>query len=147
MRIVLGGSAAALALGLMLGAAMQPNLAGDDRPAGPQTILGAGAARVASSEMSPTLASYPGGLPDYLLGTDAKAPALPPEDLRATAPEARTDLAARDETPAAPALTRASYDDPAPTHGPYPSTGGELPKRAPVGQAVDDSDVEPVVSG
>ena len=67
VQTVLGGAGVALAMGLMLGGAMRPDLASDDRPAGPQTILGTAATRaLGPMATAPTLASYSGGVPDYV---------------------------------------------------------------------------------
>jgi hypothetical protein len=64
-----------LAAGLTLGAAMRPDLAADDRPAGPQILEGWSGARSAGpfdDNADVSVANYHGKLPDYVLGTDAK---------------------------------------------------------------------------
>ncbi len=68
------GAVVALAAGLALGAAMRPDLAADDRPAGPQILEGWSSARGAGpfGDNTVSFASYHGKLPDYVLGTDAK---------------------------------------------------------------------------
>jgi hypothetical protein len=142
-RTVLGGAGMALAMGLLLGGAMRPNLAGDDRPAGPQTILGKSAERsIAQPSSIPTSSGYAGVIPDYVTGTDLKKSVAwrddpTPESLPAPRPDRR------DALPPAVVFTRAGDDEP-PVTARYPSLGGGLlPTHAPVGQAVDDVDEAP----
>jgi hypothetical protein len=60
-----------LTAGLLLGAAMKPDLTADDRPSGPQIVAD-------EADVPPTgpfddhvnYASYGGRMPDYVLGTD-----------------------------------------------------------------------------
>lgn len=147
MRIVVCGAGVALATGLMLGGALQPNLADDDRPVGPQTVVGDAAARsVGPMDSGPALASYAGAVPDYVLGTDWKRTMTSP-DVAAVAPTPEAPLAATEAPPSPVVRTRAAVEDlPAPAHGRYPSNGGDLPVRAPVGQAVDAADNAPAVA-
>jgi len=128
VRLELYGAAIAVASGLMLGGVMHPNLAGDDRPAGPQIIAGSAAARSAGSpDIGPTLANYGGRVPDYVTGTDAKrAMTWTPDRAEVSPPQPRyeqAEAAARDELPA---LSRAAYDaDPQPSRAhAYPSLNG-----------------------
>jgi hypothetical protein len=59
-----------LASGLLLGAALKPNLA-DDQFIGPQIFLGWSAARAAPpSGEAAEYATYSGRVPDYVYGTD-----------------------------------------------------------------------------
>ena len=127
VRLELYGAVVAVASGLMLGSFMHPNLAGDDRPAGPQIIAGSAAARSAGHlDLGATPANYGGRVPDYVTGTDAKrAMTWAPERAEVSPPQPQSEQAdaARDELPA---LSRAAYDaDPQPrrTHN-YPSLGG-----------------------
>ncbi len=139
VRLELYGAVVAVASGLMLGGVMHPNLAGDDRPAGPQIIAGSGAVRSAGSlDMGPTLANYGGRVPDYVTGTDAKrAMTWTPGPAEVSPPQPRyeeTD-AQRDELPA---LSRAAYEaDPQPRRAhDYPSLGGSA-----------DDDGAPTITG
>jgi hypothetical protein len=135
VRLELYGAVIAVASGLMLGGLMHPNLAGDDRPAGPQIIAGSAAVRSTGPlDMGPTLANYAGRVPDYVTGTDAKrAMTWTPDRAEVSPPQHQSDQAdaARDELPA---LSRAAYDaDPQPsrTHA-YPSLNdGEEGDSAP----------------
>jgi hypothetical protein len=95
------GAGVALAAGLALGAALKPNLAADDRPAGPQ-VLSESAPRPAGplvdDDPSMRLAQYSGVLPDYVLGTDWTRPSE--RAARSAAPPAPTARLAAE--PAAP---------------------------------------------
>jgi len=145
MRIAASGAGLALAMGLLLGGAMHPDLAGDDRPSGPQIILGKAAERSTGPfDPRPEMASYSGQVPDYVLGTDWKrATEWRPQPADVSPPMPR--LARADEPPPPPILARAVYKDepPPPRRHGYPTLGDELPRRAPVGQAVDDAYEEP----
>ncbi len=127
VRLELCGAVVAVAVGVMLGGAMHPNLAGDDRPAGPQIIAGSAAVRSAGPyEGGATLASYGGRTPDYVTGTDAKkALTWTPERAAASPPQSRDEQAqgAQDDLQT---LSRAAYDaDPQPSRAnDYPSLGG-----------------------
>lgn len=127
VRLEFYGAVIAVASGLMLGGVMHPNLAGDDRPAGPQIIAGSAAARSAGPlDMGPTAANYGGRVPDYVTGTDAKrAMTWTPDRAEVSPSQTRYDQAdaTRDELPA---LSRAAYDaDPQPTRAhAYPSLNG-----------------------
>ncbi|HEY0436709.1 MAG TPA: hypothetical protein VGC92_08720 [Phenylobacterium sp.] len=80
---------------------MQPNLAEDGRPTGPQIILGKAALRSTGPfDPGPELARYAGKVPDYVLGTDwARATTLQAQPA-AVSPPARSPslLAVRDES-------------------------------------------------
>jgi hypothetical protein len=147
LRTALGGAGLALAMGLVLGGAMRPNLAGEDRPAGPQTILGQAATRP-TGPLNPSVSAYPGRTPDYVMGTDWKRNTEWPDREPVQEPPLRR--IARDNAPpppefGPPAFARTDFNElspPAP-RGRYPSLGGEgLPTHAPVGQAIDDADEE-----
>jgi hypothetical protein len=72
----------ALTAGLLLGAAMRPELAVGDGPAGPQMLAGASGARASERpDEGLAYASYAAGVPDYVIGTDWRRPmaAAPPE--------------------------------------------------------------------
>jgi hypothetical protein len=78
------GAGVALLAGLLTGAAMQPVLAVDDGPAGPQIIAALHGARTADpfTDATPAFAGYSDRIPDYVLGTDwarlTSVPAEPP---------------------------------------------------------------------
>jgi hypothetical protein len=132
-------------MGLMLGGAMRPNLAGDDRPAGPQIIRGQAASRSTGPfDAGPNVAGRAGQIPDYVLGTDWRKAASLPEAPPAASPPANR-LVSGDDPPPPMTSTAAGYGEPLspPPHARYPSTGGDAPPRAPVGQAVDDADEAP----
>ncbi|HEY2356476.1 MAG TPA: hypothetical protein VGH86_03435 [Phenylobacterium sp.] len=57
---------------MLLGGAMQPNLAGDGRPAGPQMLSTSGGARAVAPFAGAATPVSTGPLPDYVTGTDAK---------------------------------------------------------------------------
>jgi hypothetical protein len=94
----------ALAGGLLLGAALKPDLASEERPIGPQIFIGWSAARATPppAEAEPEAAAYSGPVPDYVYGTDLKRPiemveaaalraSLPPPQADAGAPSAEPD--------------------------------------------------------
>jgi hypothetical protein len=89
VKMLCAGAVVALAAGLLAGAAMKPDLAGDDQPAGPQSLADPGPRAAAPLDDPVTYASYParyGRTPDYVQGTDWKkmtAPAAEPSRDRA----------------------------------------------------------------
>jgi hypothetical protein len=128
LKIFLPGAGLALAAGMLLGGAMQPQLYDGDRPAGPQMIADfAGVRSTGPFDPGTTFAAYHGQAPDYVLGTDwKKTMAWPDERVPVSAPSRET--AADDAAPAEEpeTLTRVAYAEPpalAPIHA-YPSLGG-----------------------
>ena len=127
MRVELAGVGVAIAVGMMLGGALHPNLSGDDRPLGPQMLLGAGATRSAGlGDPGLAMASYHGALPAYVVGTDASKPFATPLPRDA----AEINPAVHDEARRPVAWTRVAYGDPDPPEHDYPSLAGERPDRA-----------------
>jgi len=126
VRLELYGAVIAVASGLLLGGAMRPNLAGDDRPVGPQIIAGsAGVRSMGPLDTGPTLANYNGRVPDYVIGTDAKRAMTWTPGRAVSSPQPQYDKADAEQDDL-PALSRAAYDDdpqPRRTHD-YPSLGG-----------------------
>src|SRR5436190_11050483 len=92
-RIAASGAGVALAMGLLLGGLMHPDLALDDRPIGPQIILGKAAMRSTGPfDPRPEMAVYQGQVPDYVLGTDLKRAAdWRPPPAAVTSPLPRDD--------------------------------------------------------
>ena len=127
MRVELAGVGVAIAVGMMLGGALHPNLAGDDRPLGPQMLLGAGATRSAGlGDPGLAMASYHGALPTYVVGTDASKPFAVSQSH-----DAAEIIPIEQSQPERPvALTRVAYGDPDPPDHDYPSLTGERPHRA-----------------
>ena len=123
MRALVSGAAIAAVAGLLMGMAAKPDLASDDRPAGPQMLSTSGGVRAAGpfADDSTTFASYAGKLPDYVLGTDAtKAMNVFPT---AYVPPPMK-VAVRDDPPPELPLTHVAYDDtPAPAPS-FPSMEG-----------------------
>ena len=121
--MLLSGAALAAVLGIMLGGAMQPQLALGDRPMGPQMFATGGGHRSTGpfdSDASYTSAGVE--LPSYVVGTDyakaayAEAPPIA---------QPRRQVARNDATAEEPvAMTRAAYDAPAPIEVVYPSVAG-----------------------
>lgn len=148
MKALVSGAAVALASGLLMGAALKPDLAYDGRPAGPQILAGFGGERSTGPfDDGPTLASYSGKLPDYVLGTDFKraTTVFPTAEAPPPVKEVK-DTVADDDTPDI-SLTRASYDDEASEDAPpqpsYPSIDGGAP--AAHAQAADIEPDDPAV--
>ena len=128
LKIFLPGAGLALAAGMLLGGAMQPQLYDGDRPAGPQIVAGWETGRSTGPfDPGTTFAAYHGQMPDYVLGTDWKKTMAWPEERAAVSPPSQDvshDDPSPDEEPAT--LTRVAYVDPpapAPIHA-YPSLGG-----------------------
>jgi hypothetical protein len=140
LKIFLPGAGLALATGMLLGGAMQPQLYDGDRPAGPQIIADfAGERSTGPFDPGTTFAAYHGQTPDYVMGTDWKKALAAPDARVAVTPLPReaSDDAAPAEEPVA--LTRVAYVDPpapAPLHA-YPSLGGAAPSV----HAATDADV------
>jgi hypothetical protein len=105
----------ALTAGLLMGAAMRPDLIGDDRPAGPQMFEPAARATGPFAEDDApvaTYAAYRGKTPDYVIGTDWTKPVK----VAVAAPQ----------TPSAPAAEEPDY---------YERPALDVPERA---SAADD---------
>lgn len=128
LKIFLPGAGLALAAGILLGGAMQPELYDGDRPSGPQMIADfAGERSTGPFDPGTTFAAYHGRIPDYVLGTDwKKTMAWPDERAAVSPPSSREDAAETDATPADEpvVLTRTAYDSPTPLPHAYPSLSG-----------------------
>ena len=124
LKTLVQGVAGVAACGLLMGAAMQPNL--DGHPVeGPQIQLPGGGARGDGPVADPTVAAYPGQPPEYVIGTDWTRP-RPVRYAAAEPPADDTDIVvlAADDDPPAPVATRAAWRDE--QRGPvvYPSQTG-----------------------
>jgi len=148
----------ALAAGLLMGAAMKPDLEADNRPAGPQVIAEGPAAGSTGpfDDRTQAYAAYRGEIPDYVLGTDWK------RQLDAPLPVAYADAGsavdyyesplAEEERPVAETgtATPAVYPAPPEPHGGYPSLNGAAAysddsraEKTPVVRAVEVADDAP----
>ncbi|MGZ3377650.1 MAG: hypothetical protein ACXU8S_13735 [Phenylobacterium sp.] len=139
LKVFLPGAGLALAAGILLGGAMQPQLYDGDRPGGPQMVADfAGERSTGPFDPGTTFAAYHGNVPDYVLGTDwKKSMAWPPEERAAVSAAAvsRDDPApTQDQTPV---LTRTAYVEPAAPPHVYPSLSGAGPSV----HAATDADV------
>ena len=129
VKAIYAGAGVAAAAGLLMGAAMKPDLGLDDRPAGPQTVAAdAGRSSGPFDDGGFSYAAYGGKVPDYVLGTDFKAaqslgPTEPAAPQPASPPEAQED----DVPPVT--LTRADYGDEARPPVSYPSIDGGAAER------------------
>lgn len=109
LRMLYRGSAVAGAFGLLLGAAVKPDLREGAGPEGPQMLAGVSDARLAPEAYAAEPVFRPGPVPDYVIGTDWLRPPVydaPP----AYEPPAYADYAA--EAYAAPPTVE--YARPAP---------------------------------
>lgn len=144
MKALVSGAAVALASGLLMGSALRPDFSDLDRPAGPQIVTGFDGVRATGPfDDGPTLASFHGKLPDYVLGTDFKTAttvyptAEAPPPAKATDDAATVKVAVKNDAPPQVPLTQASYedagdDDAAATPPPsYPSIDGGAPEVDP----------------
>jgi hypothetical protein len=124
VNALLTGAGVALAAGLLMGAVAKPDLAGDDRPAGPQILAGWGGGRSTGPfDDGASFANFKGQIPDYVLGTDWKR-SLTPHVLTADPPPAdEMKMAAADDPPDRP-LPRTTYPDPPHAAPSYPSMQG-----------------------
>jgi len=73
LKTLFGGVAVAAASGLLMGAALYPNL-DEDKIEGPQIVMTGGGPRTAPQSGDMGLASYSGHVPDYVVGTDSLRP-------------------------------------------------------------------------
>lgn len=145
-RFVVHGVAAAAVAGLLMGAAMRPNLQ-DQEIGGPQQLVGGGGPREAQAAMDPGLARYDGRIPEYVVGTDylkAQQPPMMAElDEAPSPPEPEVAVyTSPDELPVR--VTPAAWQDEprAPTR--YPSEAGNTPYESDLPappEAPDDSDL------
>ena len=130
-------------LGVMLGAAMQPTLGLDGRPAGPQILTGRSAERSTGPfDPGPSYAAYGSQLPSYVTGTDYQAAAYgvaPPAE-----PERR--LASNETARPEPVeLTHVTHEEP-PLVVVYPSMSGGADYGADTAQSVDEG-AQVVITG
>lgn len=114
--------------GLLMGAAMKPNLAAGDRPEGPQMFAGwSGTRSTGPFDDSVGFAAYRGQTPDYVLGTDWNKPvvATPVDYDPAPAPDYYKQASAE-----APSYPAAKYQEP-PREAPvFPSVSGGVAASA-----------------
>lgn len=75
LRTLYKGAAVSVAAGLLMGAAMQPNL-DEGRVEGPQILLAGGGLRATPAAYDPGAAAYGPNLPEYVVGTDYTRPAV-----------------------------------------------------------------------
>ena len=80
LRMLYQGIAAASAVGLLLGAAMKPQLREMVGPEGPQMLAGVSGKRVYRDGYEAGWTSWSGPPPDYVIGTDWLRPPAYPED-------------------------------------------------------------------
>lgn len=74
VKALLSGVGIAAMAGLLMGAAMKPDLRGDERPEGPQIFAGwSGVRSTGPFDPGMSFADYSGQLPDYVVGTDWRA--------------------------------------------------------------------------
>jgi len=128
VNAIYAGAGVAAAVGLLLGAAMKPDLGMDDRLIGPQIVAGAAGGRSSGpfDDGGFSYAAYGGKVPDYVLGTDYKAEALTPIEASAPQPAmtTRREAASNDDNVETLAFTRADYGDEARQPASYPSIAG-----------------------
>ena len=130
LKRLFGGVAVAAASGLLLGAAMQPNLDVGEVE-GPQMLLAGGGPRAAYTTADAGVGVYKDRIPDYVFGTDWTQPPAEafPEQAAPAADASVTDAAATEEPPAEPvrhvAWREAPYE---PTV--YPSMTGDTAYQA-----------------
>jgi hypothetical protein len=133
------GVGAAAATGLLLGAAMQPDLREPAEAEGPQMLTGVSGAREAPVYAAGGAGAYQGPVPDYVLGTDwlkaqqAEAPEAAPTD--------EVEVVCPDDYEDAEPIAVVRWEEPPRQPPHYPSMhggvaygvayGGELPPPPP----------------
>lgn len=125
LKTLLQGVAGVAACGLMLGAAMHPNLNVGDKPGGPQMLLGGGGPRSAAAAGDAGVSAYAGRTPEYVIGTDWTRPR--PMYVETTPVEAEQGetvvFASEDDLPPAE-VAHASWRDEPRDEPAYPSARG-----------------------
>lgn len=122
MKALYSGIGMACVAGLLMGAAMKPNLDAGDRPAGPQIFTGWSAARSTGPfDDSAGFAAYRGQTPDYVVGTDWKKAAFATQVAYEPAPAPDYYKQAAIEAPVYPTVRYLEPPREAPV---YPSVSG-----------------------
>lgn len=123
LKPILTGAGACAAFGLLLGAAMQPNLRGPTDVEGPQMLAGVSGARQPQlQDVGASFAAYETGVPDYVVGTDWLEP---PEQFDEEVPipvEDETVAFAEDDAYEPVAIVR--WEEPPREPARYPSLDG-----------------------
>lgn len=73
LKILIGGAAVAATVGVLLGAAIHPDLA-EGAAKAPQIMTASGGAREAQVVSDAGVGAYAGKVPDYVIGTDSLKP-------------------------------------------------------------------------
>ena len=120
-RTLLSGVAVATASGLMLGAALQPDLRGDGVLA-PQTLIAGGGPRD-DAVADPGLARYAGRIPESVIGTDWTRPPPLIAEAHRSEPVDAVVYSSRDQLPEFQP-TRAAWRDEPPKPVTFPSSDG-----------------------
>jgi hypothetical protein len=123
IRTFVIGLATAASSGLLMGAALKPDLGGDHAGRAPQILIPFGGPRIAQAAVERGLAAYDGEVPTWVLGTDS----LPP-------PEPQVTAAAYEEPETAEASPQV-FEAAAPQ--PPPRRWAESPHRAPRYPSID----------
>lgn len=74
LKTLAQGASVVAAVGLLMGAALHPNLRGADELAGPRIQLPSAGERVANDVSDPGVSVYRGRMPDYVTGSDMHRP-------------------------------------------------------------------------
>jgi hypothetical protein len=118
------GAGLAVVAGLLMGAAMKPNLDADDRPVGPQILAGWSGARSTGpfEDGAASFAAYSSQIPDYVIGTDwRKALAQP---IAYAEPQERMQVADAEAPDDQAQFSTATYQEPPREATSFPSMDG-----------------------
>ena len=130
-KAVLVGTGVALAAGLLMGAAMQPELIFDAvRLSGPQIQAGSAGLRGSGPyDGMARVSSFSGQVPDYVIGTDSLKPMAWPDDPAAD-DRVADDPAYKPPQPEPVRMAAASWQEPPAPAPEYPSERGGVPLAA-----------------
>lgn len=124
------GVAVACTAGLLMGAALRPNLDEHDA-AGPQMQMGGGGPRKVFAAYDQGVGVYTGQVPDYVVGTDWTRRDAPPELHQAASVEEHTgDVMAYEAQDAAVEVAHTSYVEEPRQPTRYPSMSGNTDYEA-----------------
>lgn len=150
LKTLFGGVSIAATAGLLMGAALYPNL-DEDEVRGPQILLSGGGPRGEAPAVDAGMSVYAGRVPDYVIGTDALKP--PQYQVLAYADRAEPEAADTGDTGdvmayEAPAEIQTDHWQEEPREPSlYPSEHGNAPREPNHPTWNEDSPIGPAPTG